>query len=273
MGVAAYKTVELDDLLGGSPVEFREVQGNESDEFLALFPKGIRILSGGMETGFRNVKPEEYEPRLLQVKGKKNIKVTEVPLLFSSLNQGDCFLLDAGLKLLLWEGSSCSNMERFKVNQLAQSIQSERGEKPVLIIAKDKASSNTSELTFLYSLLKGDEKDIKTALEGGNDEEKQSAKLSKPVVYKLSDSSGKMEFTKMQGNFIFSDLKSQDAFIVDAGYKVFTWIGKGSSQNERKYANDFAVTYLRNNGKSLRTQISRVSEGNETSTFLEVFNI
>ncbi len=51
MGVAAYKTVELDDFLGGSPVEHREVQENESPEFMELFKNKVEYLEGGIETG------------------------------------------------------------------------------------------------------------------------------------------------------------------------------------------------------------------------------
>lgn len=40
-GVAAYKTVELDDSLGGAPVQHREVQNHESKKFTSLFPKGV----------------------------------------------------------------------------------------------------------------------------------------------------------------------------------------------------------------------------------------
>ena len=44
-GTAAYKTVELDDFLDDEPVQYREVQGNETKNFLDLFKK-IKILEG-----------------------------------------------------------------------------------------------------------------------------------------------------------------------------------------------------------------------------------
>ena len=54
-GVAAYKTVELDDLLtgttGSSPVQHRQVMGHESELFLSYFPNGLIIEAGGIDLG------------------------------------------------------------------------------------------------------------------------------------------------------------------------------------------------------------------------------
>ena len=47
-GTAAYKTVELDDKLGGAAVQHREVQESESKQFLDYFGgKQIMYLAGG----------------------------------------------------------------------------------------------------------------------------------------------------------------------------------------------------------------------------------
>ncbi len=76
-GVAAYKTVELDMSLGGEPIQHREVQGGESDEFLSLF-KCVRYLEGGVATGFKHVDRDAFTTRLLQIKGRRNIRVSQV---------------------------------------------------------------------------------------------------------------------------------------------------------------------------------------------------
>ena len=95
-GAAALMTVELDDVLGGGPVQHREVQGEESQLFLSYFRSGVRYLPGGVQSGFTHYDPEDVERRLFRVKGKRNVQVMEVPLSASSLNKSDCFILDGG---------------------------------------------------------------------------------------------------------------------------------------------------------------------------------
>lgn len=63
-------TVQLDDHLGGSPVQYREVQDHESPLFLSHFPKGVRYAPGGIASGFIHVdRNAPDEKRLFQVKG------------------------------------------------------------------------------------------------------------------------------------------------------------------------------------------------------------
>ena len=111
-GVAAYKTVELDQSLGDEPVQHREVQGHETDEFLSLFKNGLRYLEGGVATGFKHVDRDAYETRLLHIKGRRNIRVQQVKLDPTSMNEGDVFVLDAGKDIFQWNGKEASRVEK-----------------------------------------------------------------------------------------------------------------------------------------------------------------
>lgn len=53
--------------------------------------------AGGVASGFRHVVPNEVTvQRLLQVKGRRTVRATEVPVTWESFNTGDCFILDLG---------------------------------------------------------------------------------------------------------------------------------------------------------------------------------
>jgi len=76
--MARTKTAELDKSLGGTPVQFREVQNHESKRFLSYFPNGVQYLSGGVKSDIKAVKGSMKVIRFLHVKGRRNIRVSEV---------------------------------------------------------------------------------------------------------------------------------------------------------------------------------------------------
>jgi len=270
-GTAAYKTVELDDILSGAAVQHREVQGYESDLFLSYFKNQIRILEGGVDSGFKHVKPEEYKPRLLHMKGVKKIRVTEVDLHYTSLNEGDAFLLDAGLHLYQWAGKSSGPGERTKARELATAIKSERKGLPqVHVLSQGEKGEDVD--AFWKAL--GGEGPVKTAAEGGDDKDAEKEGSQVRRLFRLSDSSGKLEFTLVaQGNAIKrSQLDSNDVFIFDVGQEVFAWIGHKASVDEKSKALSFAQDYLTKFNRPLYLPISRLLEGRENSVFETAFH-
>lgn len=93
-----------------------------------------RYLAGGVESGFKKVDRDKYDTRLLHVKGRRNIRVQQTKLAWSSMNSGDVFILDAGMKIWLWLGSKSGRVERIKGYEVARRIRDEeRGGKADLI--------------------------------------------------------------------------------------------------------------------------------------------
>jgi len=266
-GTAAYKTVELDDYLGGLPVQYREVQGNESPAFLNLFDQVI-IQNGGIETGFRHVEPEKYRHRLLHIKGTtKNVVVREVPLSSKSLNSGDVFILDEGTELYQFIGKHASAAEKAKSVKILQGLDSERKAQLKSHVLEEETEGKTEKDSWAH---------FWKALGGkGPIADHDSASDSKVVslreMFKVSDASGKLLFTPVP--FARSSLQEDDAFVVSTGPMLFVWIGKRANPDEKKSAFVFAQKYLNDNPQLVKsTPIVRLLSGSENEEFNSYFN-
>jgi gelsolin len=150
IGVAAYKTVELSDLLDEGPVHHREVQENESQLFQTYF-KHIHYMEGGIGSGFHHVGPDEYTPRLIEIRRTKRIvRAFEIPVSVKSMNVGDVFVLDAGLKIYCYLGPKANAFEKMKGGALQHNIVSSR-------LGKAKKSEIDGEF---WKILGGTERDV-----------------------------------------------------------------------------------------------------------------
>lgn len=71
------------------------------------------------------------------------------------------------------------------------------------------------------------------ASQGGVDTEADAGKLASTAhkkVMRVSDASGQVKFEKVaEGKFGRNVLKSEDVFVVDGGFEIFVWIGRGST--------------------------------------------
>lgn len=267
-GTAAYKTVELDTFLGDAPVQHREVEGKESGLFLSYFESigGIRIQEGGIESGFNHVKPEEYRSRLLWLKGRTYVRVTEVPLAADSLCEGDVFVLDAGLVVYTWQGKGAGMNEKARAAQLARAIDDERkGLATVHVFNQDDKDIPAE----FWEILGG----VKKPRPPQGDDEAWE-KSSEKRLMRLSDAGGKMEFDKVaeETRVVRDMLDSKDVFILDAGNEVFVWIGSKASVEEKRLAMSYAQKYLVEYKRPSFLPITRILEGGENEVFETHFN-
>lgn len=268
-GSCAYHTVNLDDQLGGKPVQHREVQGHESSEFLGLFKKlgGIQYLEGGVESGFRKVDPNDYATALYHLKGRRNVRVLQVEVSRESLNDGDVFILDTLNTIYQWNGASANKYEKFKALEHVTKLNNEQhGAKAATVFLN--SGSDDADAEEFWQLL-GGKGPIKSAEEGGDD----AAAVSQPAkLFRISDASGSMEVSLVgEKTLERSMLDENDAFILDTGSSVFVWVGKGANKDERKKAMNHGVEYLAQNNRPDWTPLQRVPQNGEPPAFKGLF--
>ncbi|XP_072908782.1 gelsolin-like isoform X2 [Hemitrygon akajei] len=269
MGAAAIFTVQLDDYLEGRPIQYREVQGHESNIFLGNFKSGIKYKAGGVASGFSHVVPNEVTvQRCLHLKGRRVVRATEVTLSWESFNSGDCFIIDLGDEVLQWCGSKCSRFERLKATYIAKGIRdNERsGRARVRVIEEGKESERLIEVL-------GPKPDLPECVDDDITADVSNRKLAK--LYKVSNASGEVNISLVSAENPFRQdmLQSEDSFILDNGSNgmIFVWKGKQADPEERKAALKGAEEFISKMGYPKHTQVQILPESGETPLFKQFF--
>ncbi|CAN0910703.1 VLN1 [Linum grandiflorum] len=264
--LASDKALELDQALGSCTVQYREVQGQETEKFLAYFKPCMIPIEGvfSSEPGRRG--GEGYKVTLLSCKGEHVVSVKEVPFARSSLTHNDVFILDTASKIFLFSGCNSSIQERAKALEV------------VHYVNENKHGGNCEVATIEDGKLVGDP-DVGEfwSLFGGY---APIPKDSTSVVQQQCDTtSSQLFWITTQGKLhrIESSsltkqlLESNKCYMVDCGAEIFVWMGKTTLMTERKTSISAIEDFVRNQGRSTAAHLSFLTEESESSIFRSYF--
>ncbi|CAA0837346.1 Villin-4 [Striga hermonthica] len=264
-GSAAIKTVELDAALGSRAVQYREVQGHESERFLSYFKPCIIPQEGGVASGFKHVEPEEHQTRLYECKGKHVVNVKEVPFARSLLNHDDVFILDTKSKIFQFNGSNACIQERAKALEVVQYIKDtyHDGKCDIATIDDGKlmADADTGEFWGFFGGFAPLPKKTNADKPNGtnNDATSKLFCIEKGEAVPFETESWTRDL-----------LETNKCYILDSGLDVFVWMGRGTSVEERKAASRTVDELLCSMNRT-NSRIIRMVEGFEIVTFRTYF--
>jgi len=283
-GAAAIKTVEVDDYLGDLPVQYRQVQGHETKNFLSLWDQ-MQILEGGVESGFRKVGPKKWTPRLFHVsqpnkKKKKKILVDEVPLNLDSLNNCDAFVLDAGTVAFDFRPPNASVWEGRAANQYVQQLKSERGKVETHIVSWDDTGRIADEF-WGYFDGKPDSLPDTPARVAKETAENEALQKHVPAMYHVTDDNAEKKLEtklvkKLENHgdkFDRQILKDEDddCLVIDCGSIIYAWVGSTANKAEIGHAMVNAQNWLYESDRPKDIPIVRIMSGGEPSDFWQWF--
>lgn len=266
-GTAAYKTVELDGFFDDQAVQHREVQGLESEEFIAFFPSGVEYLEGGVETGFKVTQNDIFITKLWQVRRnkKKAIIIEEEQVALATLNHRDSFILRLERKIYVWDGDSSNAFIKRAANARAEQMESESN--------GELTATHDIDDAFWEAL--GGKGEVTAADAVG---EEVAADFGEGVLYSIqvSDDEKRSLSVKEVGR---GDLKKEmldttGVMMVDTRDDIFLWLGAKSSNAEKGSAFATATNYLKMNDRDPdKTGISILKEGFESRNkrWMEMF--
>ncbi|KAL1362835.1 hypothetical protein AAHE18_03G109100 [Arachis hypogaea] len=264
-GTAAIKAVELDAALGGRAVQHREVQGHESDKFLSYFKPCIIPLEGGVASGFKTPEEEKFETRLYICRGKRVVRLRQVPFARSSLNHDDVFILDSQNKIYQFNGANSNIQERAKALEVIQFLKEKYHEGKCDVAIVDDGKLDTESDSGEFWVLFGGFAPIGKKVISDDDLIPETIPAQ---LYSIIDGEAKA----VDGELSKSLLENNKCYLLDCGAEVFVWVGRVTQVDERKAACQTAEEFVASQNRPKSTRITRVIQGYETHSFKSNFD-
>ncbi|XP_057467993.1 villin-2-like [Actinidia eriantha] len=264
-GTAAIKTVELDAVLGGRAVQHRELQGHESDKFLSYFKPCILPLEGGVASGFKKPEEEVFETRLYVCKGKRVVRLKQVPFSRSSLNHDDVFVLDTKDKIFQFNGANSNIQERAKALEVIQFLKDKyhKGMCDVAIVddGKLQTESDSGEFWVIFGGFAPIGKKVAS-------EDDIIPEKTPPKLYSITDG----QVNPVDGELSKSMLENNKCYLLDCGAEVFVWVGRVTQVEDRKAASLAAEEFISSQNRPKSTRVTRIIQCYETHSFKSNFD-
>uniref|UniRef100_A0A674ACB8 Gelsolin n=1 Tax=Salmo trutta TaxID=8032 RepID=A0A674ACB8_SALTR len=255
IGASAILGAQLDDELGGGPVQVRVAQGKEPAHLMSLFGgQPMVVYKGGTSRDGGQSAPAET--RLFQVRSNSAgcTRAVEVDAVSSNLNSNDAFLLVTPGASFVWMGQGASDTEKNGTQQLCVIL-----------------GVSSSELPE-----GGETGDFWEAL-GGKAAYRTSSRLRSkdkmdahpPRLFACSNKTGNFIIEEVPGEMTQEDLATDDVMILD------TWDQKFPTGKTALYRTmieslpPLAVRYIETDpaNRDLRTPIVKIKQGFEPPTF------
>eukprot|EP01018_Ginkgo_biloba_P027698 Gb_29107 [translate_table: standard] len=263
-GIASIKAVELDAALGGRAVQYRELHGHETDKFLSYFKPCFIPLEGSMASGESKMETAKFEPSLYLCKGRRVVRVKQVPFARSSLNHDDVFVLNTESKIFQFNGATSNIQERAKALDVVQHIKDKyhEGKCEVAVIDDGKLVAEVDSGEF-WALFGG------FAPIGKKSSSEDDLQLESPPgkLYTIVEGQTKSSEEPLSKGM----LESNKCYLLDCGSELYIWVGRVTQLEDRKVASSVAELHLQEfisrENRPKHTRITRVIQGFETLPF------
>ncbi|KAJ4782467.1 Villin-like 1 [Rhynchospora pubera] len=264
--LASEKAIELDMALGSCTVQYREVQGSESEKFLSYFRPCIIPVEGCLSPQMIGGGPDSYTITMFSCRGDHVVHVREVPFSRHSLNHNEVFIIDTQSKIFLFSGCNSSTKSRAKALDVVQYIkENQHGGRCQVATIEDGKFVGDPDAGEFWSLFGGHAPISRDPpSETLEEPEPQSMKLFWVNKGKLLP----VESATMDQAVLSSD----KCYLLDCYAKLYLWMGKTVPSSEKKAAITLVEAYVHSEGRSTSTRTTFLNEGNETADFKSHFS-
>ncbi|PIK45358.1 hypothetical protein BSL78_17779 [Apostichopus japonicus] len=262
---SAIHAVHLRNCLNANTRTIREEQGDESEEFLALYEDRVMYIEGGTTSGFYSSDEKLYTLRMYRLCGSKKPHLESVPLVPDSLDPRYVFIVDNGMQILIWYGLRANPLNRSKARLMAEKI-------------SKMERKNEAQINMMYQ---GNETEEFWNLLGGYREDFQPEEWlddfvpEQPKLYTVGLGTGYLELPQVdvvKGKLKQSQLNTKNVYILDCNADLFVWIGRQSSRLVRAAALKLAQEVCNMLTRPSNALVIRVLEGTEGAVYKSKFS-